>query len=94
MNKKAFREICATAARVWPMTAEPGRDPVRFEHYEFVGKYWVRVIVERNGEEAPPQRRAGDREQKESDYLAGDEPSWSDARKRLEDLTSDRSVDA
>jgi menaquinone-dependent protoporphyrinogen IX oxidase len=76
-TKAALREICATAARVWPMTARPGRDPERFEHYEYVDHRWVRVIVEYNGEEKPPRRRVDDT-----------------VKKRLEDLTSDRSIDA
>lgn len=67
---RPLREICGALARIWVLTKRPGkREPDRFEHYVYVDKRWVRVIVEFNGEiEKPPRRRKDDKD--EDDLIA------------------------
>lgn len=91
MNKAALREVCSTAARVWSLSGSPKK----FEHYTYVNNRWVLVTVEFNGEEAPPKRRAEDN-RKPATMRPARLPGQADGtgRDRLEDLTSDRSIDA
>ncbi len=62
MNRKALREICGAAARVWVLL---GAKPMK--EYIYVDHRWVMLTLQYNGEEAAPRRRAGE---KESDFLA------------------------
>lgn len=61
-NKEAYlREAVGNAARVWVLS---GAKPTKL--YTYVENRWVEISLQFNGEEAPPQRRAGDAE-KESE---------------------------
>jgi hypothetical protein len=66
-TKAALREICGAAARVWTLTARPGKEPEPMSEYIYVEHRWVMVTIQYNGEEKPPRRRATE---KEADYLA------------------------
>lgn len=62
-HKDAYlREAAGHAARVWVLS---GAKPTKLHIY--VDNRWVEISLRYNGEEAPPHRRAED---KESDFLA------------------------
>jgi hypothetical protein len=85
--RAALREACGLVARLWVLGS---RFPQPMKEYIYVGRRWVMVLVQFNGEEPTPRRRAED---KESDYLAPETDDRAVA-KRLEDLTDDRSIHA
>ena len=103
IKKSALREICVAAASVWV----DERAPKETIEYVYKDNKWISVTIcyDYNGHEHQdiPRRRATDAEivdrlkryVEEADYLA---PETGEKRrtvkKQLEDLMSDRSIDA
>ncbi len=105
IKKSALRAICVAAAGVWV----DERAPKETIEYVYVDNKWVSVTIcyDYNGHEhqTTPRRRATDAEiverlkryVEEADYLApetDEKQRRAATAKRLEDLTSDRSIDA